>query len=81
MLIGSEGILGVIAEAWVRVRPRPVYKISGAVEFDHFLVAARAVREISQAGLYPSNCRLLDPVEAAITGAGSTAKERLGARL
>ena len=23
MLIGSEGILGVITEAWVRVRPRP----------------------------------------------------------
>ncbi len=26
MLVGSEGILGVIAEAWVRVRPRPEFK-------------------------------------------------------
>jgi alkyldihydroxyacetonephosphate synthase len=77
MLIGSEGILGVIAEAWVRVRPRPVYKISCGVDFDQFLVAARAVREISQAGLYPSNCRLLDPVEATITGAGSGQKSVL----
>ena len=27
-LIGSEGILGVIAESWVRVRPRPQFKSS-----------------------------------------------------
>ena len=31
MLIGSEGILGVIAEAWVRVRPRPQFKASAGV--------------------------------------------------
>jgi alkyldihydroxyacetonephosphate synthase len=70
-LIGSEGILGVIAEAWVRVRPRPEFKTSCGVEFDDFHAAARAVREISQSGLYPSNCRLLDALEAGTTGAGS----------
>ncbi|MGV1048006.1 MAG: FAD-binding oxidoreductase [Solirubrobacterales bacterium] len=70
MLIGSEGILGVISEAWVRVRPRPEFKASTGVEFADFLAAARAVREISQAGLYPSNCRLLDASEAELTGAG-----------
>lgn len=71
MLIGSEGILGVITEAWVRVRPRPKFKASCGVEFDDFLVAAQAVREIAQSGLYPSNCRLLDALEAGTTGAGS----------
>jgi alkyldihydroxyacetonephosphate synthase len=70
-LIGSEGILGVIAESWVRVRPRPRFKSSCGVEFDDFYAAARAVREISQSGLYPSNCRLLDALEAGTTGAGS----------
>ena len=70
-LIGSEGILGVIAEAWVRVRPRPELKASCGVEFDDFHAAARAIREISQSGLYPSNCRLLDALEAGTTGAGS----------
>jgi len=70
-LIGSEGILGVIAESWVRVRPRPRFKSSCGVEFDDFYAAARAVREISQSGLYPSNCRLLDALEAETTGAGS----------
>jgi alkyldihydroxyacetonephosphate synthase len=73
-LIGSEGILGVIAEAWVRVRPRPEFKSSCGVEFDDFHAAARAIREISQSGLYPSNCRLLDALEAGTTGAGSGEK-------
>jgi alkyldihydroxyacetonephosphate synthase len=70
-LIGSEGILGVVAEAWMRVRPRPAFKSSCGVEFDDFLAAAAAVREISQSGLHPSNCRLLDALEAGTTGAGS----------
>jgi alkyldihydroxyacetonephosphate synthase len=70
-LIGSEGILGVIGEAWMRVRPRPEFKASCGVEFDEFLAAAGAVREISQSGLHPSNCRLLDATEAGMTGAGS----------
>jgi alkyldihydroxyacetonephosphate synthase len=70
MLIGSEGILGVIAEAWVRVRPRPEFKASVAVAFDDFGAAVEAVREIAQSGLHPANCRLLDADEAGLTGAG-----------
>ncbi|HWO16131.1 MAG TPA: FAD-binding oxidoreductase [Solirubrobacterales bacterium] len=77
MLVGSEGVLGVISEAWVRVRPRPEFKASCGVEFDDFLAAARAVREISQSGLYPSNCRLLDAMEAGTTGAGRGDKHLL----
>jgi alkyldihydroxyacetonephosphate synthase len=76
-LIGSEGILGVIADAWVRVRPRPQFKTSCGVEFDDFLAATRAVREISQSGLNPANCRLLDAMEAGTTGAGSGEKSLL----
>ncbi|MGN6257544.1 MAG: FAD-binding oxidoreductase [Solirubrobacterales bacterium] len=70
MLIGSEGILGVIAEAWVRVRPRPEFKASASVAFNDFRAATAAVREIAQSGLHPSNCRLLDADEAGLTGAG-----------
>jgi len=76
-LIGSEGILGVVGEAWMRVRPRPEFKASCGVEFDDFLAAAGAVREISQSGLHPSNCRLLDATEAGMTGAGSGEKSLL----
>ncbi len=71
LLIGSEGILGAIAEAWVRVRARPQFKASCGVEFGDFMAAARAVREIAQSGLHPANCRLLDASEAELTGAGA----------
>ncbi len=71
MLIGSEGTLGVITEAWMRVRPRPVFKASATLEFEHFATAAfGAVRAIAQSRLGPSNCRLIDPLEAATMGAG-----------
>jgi alkyldihydroxyacetonephosphate synthase len=70
MLLGSEGTLGVITEAWMRVRPRPTQRASAAVRFGDFTTGAGAVRALSQSGLYPTNCRLIDPGEAAMTGAG-----------
>jgi alkyldihydroxyacetonephosphate synthase len=70
MLIGSEGILGVITEAWVRVQEPPAFKESAAVLFDGFEHGAGAVRALAQSRLFPTNCRLLDPGEAALTGAG-----------
>jgi alkyldihydroxyacetonephosphate synthase len=70
MLIGSEGTLGVITEAWVRIRPRPTYRASTGVRFSDFAAGAAAVRALSQSGLYPANCRLIDPDEAKLTGAG-----------
>jgi alkyldihydroxyacetonephosphate synthase len=36
-----------------------------------FARGAEAVRVLSQSGLHPANCRLLDPLEAANSGAGS----------
>ena len=74
MMLGSEGILGVITEAWVRVQERPGHKLSASVLFDDFAAGAEAVREISQAGLYPSNCRLLDAAESATSSAGPPGK-------
>ena len=70
LFIGSEGILGVITEAWMRLQDRPRFRAGGAVRFDDFFTAAGAVKAIAQAGLYPSNCRILDPQEAQNTGAG-----------
>jgi alkyldihydroxyacetonephosphate synthase len=70
MLIGSEGTLGIITDAWVRVRRRPVHRASAAVRFDDFMAGAQAVRALSQSGLYPTNCRLIDAREAEVTGAG-----------
>jgi alkyldihydroxyacetonephosphate synthase len=74
LLIGSEGILGVITEAWMRVQARPVFKAKADVAFATFEVGARAVRALAQSGLHPSNCRLLDPGEAAMTGADQSGR-------
>jgi alkyldihydroxyacetonephosphate synthase len=59
----------VITEAWMRVQDAPRFKESAAVLFDSFESGAQAVRALSQSGLHPSNCRLLDPGEARLTGA------------
>ncbi len=64
LLIGSEGILGVITEAWLRLHPRPRWRSSVSVRFADFERAVAATRELSQSGLYPTNCRLLDAREA-----------------
>ena len=63
MVLGSEGILGVVTEAWVRLQSLPKWKASVTVRFPNFVAGAEAVRLISQSGLFPSNCRLLDETE------------------
>jgi alkyldihydroxyacetonephosphate synthase len=65
LLLGSEGILGVITEAWMRVQDRPTHKSSASVHFATMADGVAAVRAVAQAALFPSNCRLLDPGEAA----------------
>jgi alkyldihydroxyacetonephosphate synthase len=70
LLLGSEGSLGVITEAWVRVRPRPHAHSLAAVRFAALQDGIDALRAISQSGLRPSNCRLIDAEEARMTGAG-----------
>jgi len=71
MFIGSEGILGIITEAWMRLQDRPTFRTGASVPFPSMIKAAEAVRQISQAGLYPANCRVLDEGEAFNSGAGS----------
>jgi len=70
LMIGSEGALGIITEAWMRLQDRPTFRAGTAVTFDDMYQAAEAVRVICQAGLYPANVRLLDPYEAYNNGFG-----------
>ena len=65
LAIGSEGILGIITEAWIRIQSRPKFRASAGVTFSSFQSAAEAARHIVQAKLWPANCRVLDPGEAA----------------
>ncbi|BBY55773.1 FAD-binding oxidoreductase [Mycobacterium koreense] len=69
LFLGSEGILGIITEAWMRLQDRPRWQTTASVAFTDWSQAVAATRAIAQAGLYPSNCRLLDPAEAALNAA------------
>ena len=64
MIIGSEGILGIISSCWLRLQKRPTYRASAGVLFNSWEKSADAVREIVQAKLHPANLRILDPLEA-----------------
>ena len=65
LFLGSEGTLGVITEAWVRLQDRPTWRASASVRFSSWQDGVDATRAVAQAGLFPSNCRLLDAGEAA----------------
>jgi alkyldihydroxyacetonephosphate synthase len=71
LFLGSEGTLGIITEAWMRLQRRPHWQVNASVTFDDFDRAVAATAAIAQSGLYPSNCRLLDPAEA-LVNAGTT---------
>ncbi|MEV4509739.1 FAD-binding oxidoreductase [Dactylosporangium sp. NPDC049525] len=79
LFLGSEGTLGVIVEAWLRVTERPAAadRAAASVAFPVYGQAVAAVRTILQAGLRPSNCRLLDPVEAMLNAGATDGQARL----
>ncbi|WP_434441002.1 FAD-binding oxidoreductase [Lentzea sp. E54] len=64
LFLGSEGALGVITEAWMRLQEPPVHRAGASVRFASWERAVEATRLIAQSGLHPANCRLLDPAEA-----------------
>ncbi len=68
MIIGSEGALGVITEAWMRLQGRPKFRADAVFAFPDFFAAERAVRAVAQAGLFPSNLRVIDNDEAGTYG-------------
>lgn len=70
LFLGSEGALGIITEAWVRLHRRPTFRKSTTVRFRDYEKAVEALRTISQAGLYPANARLIERDEAKFTEAG-----------
>ena len=67
LVLGSEGTLGVITEAWMRLQSRPQGQETATITFDSYADAVAATRAVAQAGLYPTNCRLLDSGEALLS--------------
>jgi alkyldihydroxyacetonephosphate synthase len=68
LLLGSEGVLGVITEVTVTIVPAPVEKSYGAWAFPSFEAGAAALRALAQdtpAGDLPAVVRLSDADETA----------------
>jgi glycolate oxidase len=72
MFTGSEGMLGVITEATLRLIPRPPSRAMLAAVFPNFRLAAAAVQAVFQAGHLPSALEITDGFTLA------AARKRLG---
>ena len=67
IVLGSEGRLGFITKASVRISPIPEYEGFYAIYFPNWNVAFNAIREIVQSRIYVSMLRLLDSSETETT--------------
>jgi alkyldihydroxyacetonephosphate synthase len=67
LLLGSEGTLGVIVEATVRVRPAPAAHDARGLLFRDFAGGITAVREARRAGLPLAMMRLADADETELS--------------
>lgn len=64
LFVGSEGTLGIICGARLRLHPAPQVERSGAWLVDGFETGLDALRRIVQRGATPAALRLYDPVES-----------------
>jgi glycolate oxidase subunit GlcD len=72
---GSEGMLGVVTEATLRLIPKPASRAMLAAVFPEFALAAGAVQAVLNAGHLPSALEITDPFTL------EAARKRLGAEV
>ena len=68
---GSEGALGMITDVHLRCVALPKERVSAGVRFKTFELALDAARTLLQAGIYPTQLRILDPYEHMLSRAFS----------
>ncbi len=67
LLIGSEGMLGVVLEATVKLTPKPQVAQVVMASFDDVIAAGNAVAAIIAAGIIPAGLEMMDkPATAAV---------------
>lgn len=70
LLLGSEGALGIITSARVRVSPAPQLRVFRGFEVDDVATGVEAIRRVLQKGLRPSVVRLYDELDTLINSFG-----------
>ncbi|OGO38232.1 MAG: FAD-linked oxidase [Chloroflexi bacterium RBG_16_57_11] len=75
LLLGSEGRLGIITQATVRIRPIPEYEAFYGIFFPEWEAGVEAVRQIAQEGVGTSMLRLSNARETETTLALSGKEE------
>jgi len=60
LFTGSEGTLGIITEALLRLTSKPKYARTALVEYDELSDASRTVNAILSAGIVPATMELMD---------------------
>jgi alkyldihydroxyacetonephosphate synthase len=76
LFIGSEGVLGVITAATLRLHPVPAAQAFGAFSFPTIEAGWTAMRDMFQVGLRPAVARLYDPFDSFIAKMGSVKRAR-----
>lgn len=71
LMVGSEGVLGVITSAQLRLHPMPAHRACAGFVFHRVEDGCEAIREIYQRGLRPAVCRLYDPFDSMIARLGA----------
>lgn len=73
LILGSEGVFGVITSVTVRIRPRPQRRVFEGFRFPDFATGSTALRLLAQDGPMPTVLRLSDEIETSInlSGGGS----------
>jgi alkyldihydroxyacetonephosphate synthase len=64
LLVGSEGTLGLITRATLRVNPLPEFRLFRAYEFPRIAAGCEAMRRVMQRGLRPAVLRLYDEMDS-----------------
>lgn len=70
LIVGSEGTLGVITSARLRVSPAPQLRVFRGFEIDDVHAGAEAIRRVMQKGLRPAVVRLYDELDTLINSFG-----------
>ncbi|WP_040929428.1 FAD-binding oxidoreductase [Nosocomiicoccus massiliensis] len=60
LIIGSEGTLGIITEATLRLIPKPEDTLTAMVIFEDIVVAGESISKILSSGIHPSKMEILD---------------------